>query len=149
MNPPRTQHLARRPATDGDIPLLVQLRRETMGPHELAAGIVVCEERLLQRVMAYFEWASIILMGEQPIGLLKVVRQSLDWELVQLQIVPAFQGRGLGTLIVQELIAEAQRAGATLRLSVLKTNPARRLYERLGFVVVAEKPAALVMQLAK
>ncbi|RYD78347.1 MAG: GNAT family N-acetyltransferase [Verrucomicrobiaceae bacterium] len=61
------------------------------------------------------------------------------WELVQIQLKPSDQGKGLGTTILRLLISEAREANASLRLSVLRASPARHLYERLGFVVVAEK----------
>jgi ribosomal protein S18 acetylase RimI-like enzyme len=44
----------------------------------------------------------------------------------------------VGERLIEGLIAEARRAGATLSLFVLHANPARRLYERLGFRVVQQ-----------
>jgi phosphoribosylglycinamide formyltransferase-1 len=44
-------------------------------------------------------------------------------------------------------VEEARRAGASLDLDVLKANPARRLYERLGFRIVRETPFAYDMLL--
>jgi ribosomal protein S18 acetylase RimI-like enzyme len=46
---------------------------------------------------------------------------------------PSLHGQGFGTQLIQSVITEARHAGASLKLDVLKTNPARRLYERLGF----------------
>jgi len=149
MSGPSTQDLSRRSATPADVPFLVELRRETMGCHQIASGVVPSEEDLLRRVMARFECAEIILLADQPVGLLKVARDGLDWELIQIQLKPPLQGRGLGTLLIRGVIADARRAGASLRLNVLRANPARRLYERLGFSVVSEKSRAVVMQLAR
>ena len=53
-------------------------------------------------------------------------------------IVPEHQNRGIGTEVVRSVIAEAETQNMPLYLSVLKVNPARRLYERLGFVVFEE-----------
>jgi predicted GNAT family acetyltransferase len=39
-------------------------------------------------------------------------------------------------MLVGALIAEATRRGLGLCLNVRQTNPARRLYERMGFQVV-------------
>ena len=41
--------------------------------------------------------------------------------------------------------AEARHSGALLRLSVLKQNPAARLYARLGFRTLAESPQSYKM----
>lgn len=53
-------------------------------------------------------------------------------------IVLEHQNRGIGTEVVRSVIAEAERQNMPLYLSVLKVNPARRLYERLGFVVIED-----------
>ena len=50
-------------------------------------------------------------------------------------IVPSAQGRGLGTALVRLVLDEAAGRGLPVRLSVLANNPARGLYERLGFQV--------------
>jgi ribosomal protein S18 acetylase RimI-like enzyme len=40
--------------------------------------------------------------------------------------------------LLQELLADAARAQVAVELSVLKANPARLLYERLGFKLIGE-----------
>lgn len=50
-------------------------------------------------------------------------------------------------MLLQSLIAEARGAGASLRLSVLKANPAKRLYEPLGFAVISQSESAYEMAL--
>ncbi len=67
---------------------------------------------------------------------------------MQIQIAPALQGQGLGTALLLECIAQARAAGKDITLHVLKANPARRLYERLGFVVEAEDSEEFHMRLA-
>jgi ribosomal protein S18 acetylase RimI-like enzyme len=46
------------------------------------------------------------------------------------------RGRGVGGMLLRELIAEATRRGVALCLNVRHDNPARRLYERIGFRLV-------------
>ena len=53
-------------------------------------------------------------------------------------MLPSLQGKSIGTKLLQSLVEEAREAGASLKLSVLKANPARRLYERMGFVVTPQ-----------
>lgn len=66
---------------------------------------------------------------------------------MQVQLIPRWQGQGLGTLLLRRIVDEARNARTTLRLNVLKANPARRLYEQLGFVVVKERQHTYTMQL--
>jgi GNAT superfamily N-acetyltransferase len=104
-------------------------------------------EQDMERVMSRFDCAKVILLPDQPVGLWKVARE--DWDLIQVQLAPRLQGQGLGTQLIQSLIAEAREAGASLKLKVLRANPARHLYQRLGFVVTAETQHGLEMRLAR
>jgi ribosomal protein S18 acetylase RimI-like enzyme len=54
-------------------------------------------------------------------------------ELLQLYVAPARQNGGIGTEIIRDLQRRAAASRRPLRLNVLVNNPARRLYERLGF----------------
>lgn len=134
-----------RPATEADIQFLLELRRQTMSAHLAASGVISSEEDHLHRIRTAFHCAAVILRADEPVGLLKVVQEGHQWELVQVQFAPSLQGKGIGTKVLQSLIDEARSKGVSLRLSVLKANPAKRLYERLGFTVVAEKENAYEM----
>ena len=135
-----------RPATETDIPFLLELRRQTMSEHLRASGVEPSESERCERVLAKFECAEIILLAGSPVGLLKVVRSSDDWHLEQIQIVPEQQGKGFGTTILEKLLADAVQARVAVSLSVLKTNPARQLYERLGFRIVGHNDRAYEME---
>ncbi len=82
--------------------------------------------------------AAIVVEG-QRVGVLQV-EQSVDaLALSQIEILPEFQGRGIGTAVVEALIARSDREGKPLTLHVFNSNTsARRMYERLGFVVSGE-----------
>lgn len=53
--------------------------------------------------------------------------------LAQLFVDKSSRGQGIGTELVKGLIEEAASAGRAVTLAVVKTNPALRLYEQLGF----------------
>ena len=62
------------------------------------------------------------------------------------------RGRGIGAQLLRTLAVEAGRLGfARLSLSVERTNPARRLYERLGYREVGGVggAATLLLELAR
>ncbi|KUO08541.1 GNAT family N-acetyltransferase [Streptomyces sp. DSM 15324] len=60
-----------------------------------------------------------------------------DW-LEHFYLDPRVQGRGIGTALLERLLADADRAGRRVRLDVLRGSAARRLYERHGFVCERE-----------
>ena len=69
--------------------------------------------------------------------------QAAGIDLHNLQIGPAWQGRGIGTQILRELQREARARGCPLRLKMFLANaPARRLYARLGFEEVGYTSAS-------
>ena len=65
--------------------------------------------------------------------------------LAHLGVVPALRGRGIGRALVAELIRRGVARGcARIELDVAATNPrAQALYERLGFIVAAERHSTL------
>ena len=74
-----------------------------------------------------------VLASVPGVGDAGFVTAALDW-IVQVGVTPAARGRGLGAALVREALGRMQAAGATEAwLDVNVDNPARRLYERLGF----------------
>ena len=130
--------LTRRPATAEDVPFLMELRRRTMDTHLSASGASTGDDDHLARLMDRFDCAEVLLQDGVPVGLLKVTRDHAPWKIIQIQLVPELQGQGLGAHLLAQVIAEADNANVAVALSVLKANPARILYERLGFAVVGE-----------
>jgi ribosomal protein S18 acetylase RimI-like enzyme len=78
----------------------------------------------------------IILKGAQEMGRLMVHRTVDDILLIDITLLPEFRGRGIGGKLLGDLQSEATLEGKRVRLHVLRTNPARRLYERSGFSTI-------------
>ncbi|WP_164011481.1 GNAT family N-acetyltransferase [Pyxidicoccus trucidator] len=76
---------------------------------------------------------QVVLVGGAPAGRLLVARGPAEWRLVDIALLPSHRRAGVGTKLLRELRGEAEKAGVPLRLRVLRDNPARALYERLGF----------------
>jgi ribosomal protein S18 acetylase RimI-like enzyme len=75
----------------------------------------------------------IITMDGADVGWLQSAVQGDAVFLAQLFVDDAFQRRGIGTEVMNRLIGEATQARLAVTLGVVKTNPAVRLYDRLGF----------------
>jgi len=59
--------------------------------------------------------------------------------LAHLYVKPGWTGKGIGTRLLEVIVAEAARISPVLRLYTFARNAgARRFYERHGFVVTAE-----------
>jgi GNAT superfamily N-acetyltransferase len=89
--------------------------------------------------------SQIIVVDGRDAGVLSMERRIDTMFLAHLRILPEEQRHGLGTEIIKTILAQASREGIPVNLQVLKANPARYLYERLGFVVTGETTTHYLM----
>jgi ribosomal protein S18 acetylase RimI-like enzyme len=81
---------------------------------------------------------KIVCLEGTRIGRLLVDRSREEILLVDIALLPDFRGAGVGGRLIQELLDEADEQGRAVKLHVLQTNPAGRLYQRLGFSVTQD-----------
>ena len=82
--------------------------------------------------------AQVIRSNDFEVGFIMAPIKDSAREIHTICVVPEHQNRGIGTEVIRRAIAQAREQKISLYLSVLKVNPARRLYERLGFGVIEE-----------
>ena len=75
----------------------------------------------------------VIELEGEPIGRLYIDRQPDNIEVVDIALLPDHRGRGIGGMLMREILDEARETGKTVGIYVEHFNPARRLYDRLGF----------------
>ena len=92
------------------------------------------------------ESGQIVQVAGRDAGYLKVIPQEGELLLEMLMLTPELHGCGLGTAILTPVLADAAARGLSVVPQVLKVNPATRLYERLGFLIVEELPNHYVMK---
>lgn len=82
---------------------------------------------------------DVILVDELPAGRIWIGEDGEQIRLLDIAILPQFQNRGMGTLLLRRLIDEATLANKPLRHMVfVLNNDAHRFYERLGFVIIED-----------
>lgn len=74
------------------------------------------------------------------IGRLYVYRDAARIHVLDVALLPDHRGVGIGTALLEELLAEATTKGVRMTLHVEASNPARRLYARLGFLMIEQHP---------
>ncbi|MEW6131195.1 MAG: GNAT family N-acetyltransferase [Acidobacteriota bacterium] len=89
---------------------------------------------------------DIILFAEQPVGRLYVYRGKSEIRIVDIAILPAYRGRGIGKPLIQSLLNEAQASGKHIRIHVEVFNPSLQLFERLGFKPVENDGINVLME---
>ena len=90
---------------------------------------------------------SIIEVGGCAAGSLWLDKRTDVIHIADVQLLPEWQGNGIGTAVLRGLIAQAATLRIPVGLVVLETNTgARRLYERLGFKVTSREAPFIHMQ---
>ena len=89
---------------------------------------------------------QVILSDGTPIGRLYVHRRPDEIRIMDIALLPAFRGRGVGIRLLGDLQAEAASAGKPLRIHVERFNPALGLYARLGFRLVEDRGVYLFLE---
>lgn len=74
----------------------------------------------------------------EPVGRLYLHRRPTEIRLMDISLLLAARGSGLGSRLLEVLLAEGRATGKTVSIHVEKMNRARRLYERLGFAVAED-----------
>jgi ribosomal protein S18 acetylase RimI-like enzyme len=90
---------------------------------------------------------QIIEKDHEPIGRMIVQREAGTWRLLDISLLPEHRGQGIGGALIGTLIKECEASGAVLQLQVVNTNPAQRLYTRLGFIKTGQDQIYTQMEL--
>jgi ribosomal protein S18 acetylase RimI-like enzyme len=122
-----------RPASGEDADLVFRITEACMKDYAERTWGSWDEERTRQSFVPATH--EIVQYQGQDIGCIERSRASSKVSLNKLYILPAYQNRGIGTALMRQIMDDAGSAKKSIHLTVLLVNPARRFYERLGFVV--------------
>lgn len=146
-----------RAATDADLPFLLRLYAGTR-EEELSIVDWPAEQKdafLRQQFEAQHTWYQeqyagatfdVVEVDGEPIGRLYVARWPREIRIVDISLVPAHRGHGIGGALLRQLVDEADAGGKPLSIHVERFNPALRLYQRLGFRLREDKGVYLLLQ---
>jgi len=102
------------------------------------AGFVAMDERKQQPVAAV--WIRLLTGEGRGYGYVDDAAPELS-----IAVLPDYRGRGIGTRLLERVLAESQSAYPAISLSVSADNPAVHLYRRLGFELAGEPGPSLTM----
>jgi ribosomal protein S18 acetylase RimI-like enzyme len=136
-----------REETDGDIEFVADLyastREEELRPvpwPDAQKHAFLRQQFELQRAHYHQHYVGadwlIVLRDAVPIGRLYLKTGSVELRLMDVALVPAQRGLGIGTALMRGLLRHADELGVPVSLHVEPFNPAIRLYERLGFATL-------------
>lgn len=124
-----------RAATPADHPFLRRLNREAY--EALAVRLFGSWDDEKQRVRLENKLRDlrfrIIELDAYAVGALASTEREDHVFLNEMLILPAFQGRGIGSVVLRLELRDAQAKGKPLRLHTARLNRAQELYRRHGF----------------
>ena len=90
------------------------------------------------------ENVAIVIIAGKRAGYLSLRIEPTSLFIDNIQLSPTWQGRGIGTRLLKRLMADHSRV--SIRLTTFEDNPAKRLYERLGFFITDRKGMTITME---
>ncbi|MFK0309654.1 GNAT family N-acetyltransferase [Pseudomonas sp. NPDC090233] len=133
------------PATDDHRTFARDLTRRAMLPYYREFDLLWIEEAFDQAWGWREQW--LIVEGESVLGFCSLSQDRQALFIRELHLLPEYRGRGVGSWVLGQLADWAgQRRLPLLRLMVFKSNPARQLYRRNGFVEMGEDECFVRMQ---
>ena len=149
--------IAYREATDGDRGFLFDVyastRAEEVGavgwPAELQDAFLRQQfEAQHHHYRTYYpeaEWL-VIERGGEPVGRLYFEEWPSQFRIIDIALLPASRGGGIGRAILEDMLAMAAGRGKAASIHVEKNNRAMALYRRLGFATVEDKGVYALME---
>jgi ribosomal protein S18 acetylase RimI-like enzyme len=141
--------IALRPASVTDLAFIYEVTEASMRGYVEQTWGQWHRALQLEHVEKSFDPAThrVLLVDDEPAGLVAVVVHESQIELEKLYLSPRFQNRGIGSHVVKQVLASAASTGKPVRLRVLKVNEsAQRFYRRHGFVVTSASPERVFME---
>ena len=89
---------------------------------------------------------DVIEYAGEPIGRLYVHESIDDIRIMEVGLLAQWRNRGIGRILLSELIGVSEAKELPLSLHVESTNPARRVYLRLGFEAIEERGVHVYMR---
>ena len=139
-----------RPSTPEDRPFLARVYASTreeelanvpFSPEEKAAFVEQQFSAQTAHYARHYHDTSfdLILVDGEPAGRLIVGRWHDQVRIVDVALLPEFRGLGVGTRVLEPVLAEGEARGVPVTIHVEQFNPAQRLYRRLGFEQVSSE----------
>lgn len=152
--------LALRPIEDADLPFLYRVYASTRYEELSVTGWAPAQvEAFLQMQFraqhTHYQRSyddavfHVVLLDGQPVGRLYVTRTDDAVHVIDVAVLPEFRGRGIGTTLLEELIAEAEAGGKATSIYVERNNPALSLYTRLGFELREDEEPGVYLRMIR
>ena len=140
---PIPSELVLRPMTEHDLPAVTEVDKSGFAP------LWRNSHQALHSGFLQAGFATVALFNGEIVGYQISTRNAFGVHLARLAVTVRFQGRGIGYLLVQDLLTQSRRAG--LRRLTVNTqsdnSTSLALYKKIGFEVTGERYTVFTCQL--
>ncbi|MDB5259950.1 MAG: GCN5-related N-acetyltransferase [Candidatus Nomurabacteria bacterium] len=135
-----------RDATENDFNFVFELNKTNMRKY-VEETRVWDDEKEKKEMKQHFTPGldKIITVDGKDVGVWRVVEKGKALDLAHIEILPEYQGKGIGTQLIKDLVSQ----GKQVILQVRKNNPALKLYQKLGFKIIVENKLKYFMSTSK
>ena len=124
-----------RPITSDDLPAILRLEEELFTPDTWTAAMY--RDELAQTDTRHYLVAE---NGTGVVGYAGLIAYDDEAHIATLGVTTALQGEGIGSLLLDDLLAEADKRSPVVLLEVRADNDAaQHLYLRRGFVEIGRR----------
>ncbi|MDZ4812664.1 MAG: GNAT family N-acetyltransferase [Pseudomonadota bacterium] len=116
-----------------------RLQHEHYLKHYAGAEMLLIVTDRAQTESADAQWHDPAAAARELIGRIYLRAGSTEIRLMDIALLPRFRGRGIGHCLIEALQAQGAARGIGITLHVEPTNPAQRLYQRLGFALIEQR----------
>jgi len=136
-----------RPYRTDDLPRLYEIHRAALGPYvEATWGWDEDSQASQFQQRADRGTWHVIEEDGTVLGFMSFDEADDRSVLNTIELAPEHQRCGVGSKLIRDLLSRARKRGVPVELRVLKCNPARALYERLGFSAIGETETHVLMR---
>ena len=134
-----------RAATSQDLPFARTLTHDAMNRYYQQYGLLWSDSGFDVAWAGRENW--LICNDDSVMGFISVNRDHRALYIRELHMLERCRQQGAGSWVLEQMVLKARAQGlGLLRLTVFKTNPARRLYQRQGLSIVGEEDCFWCME---
>ncbi len=139
-----------RPMTDDDLLFVAELYASTRAEEVAVTGWPIEHQRAFlaeqhdaqhRHYRIHYADALWLILERDgvPVGRLYLAQWECELRVIDISLVPSCRGQGIGAAVLRDVQNLARVRDLGVSIHVEKNNPARRLYDRLGFVLAEDK----------